>query len=105
MRSTITENDARLYIELIKIRFGDWIDAGYNAPKAIENYDGRGHWGIAWEGGPFEWAYYGTIGSFAYEEREPEFGSRLPIVKVPSKLGHVFSEPANSCVVMLYLDS
>lgn len=102
MRRTITSNDAALYVELVKIRFASWLEDGYDEPKAIENYDGRGNWGIAWEG-PYEWAYYGTTGSFAYAEREPEFGITLPIVEIPSKLSHVFSEPANSCVVMLYL--
>lgn len=102
-RKTITEDDAKAYVQLVKIRFASWVDAGYGDPVAVENWDGNGHWGICWEGA-YEWAYYGTTGSFEFEEREPEFGFRLPIVKVPGKLKHIFSEPYNACVVVLYLE-
>lgn len=102
-RRNITKRDAEGYIELVKARFASWIEAGYSGPVAVENWDGEGHWGICWEG-PYEWAYYSTTGSFAFEEREPEFGFRLPIVPVPDSLKHIFSEPYNSCVVVLYLE-
>lgn len=102
MSRTITERDVEGYRRLVMKRFASWIEAGYDEPKAVENWDGHGHWAICWEG-PYEWAYYGTSGSFEYEEREPEFGMRLPKIDVPAKLRHIFSEPYNSCVVVLYL--
>lgn len=102
MRRSVTANDAEKYRRLVMERFASWLEADYPEPKAIENWDGRGHWAICWEG-PYDWAYYGTVGSFAYEEREPEFGFRLPIVTVPDSLSHVYSEPYDSCVVVLYL--
>ena len=105
-RRTITANDAEGYRRLVMKRFKSWLDdAGQPEPVAIENWDGRGHWAIVWEdGAPYEWAYYGTSGSFEYAEREPEFGFRLPIVEIPDSLSHIFSEPYNNCVVMLYLE-
>ena len=102
-RKTVSKTDAEKYIGLVKQRFAAWVE-DYGSPKAVENWDGHGHWGICWDG-PYEWAYYGTIGSFAFAEREPEFGFRLPIVQVPDSLSHVYSEPYNSCVVVLYLEA
>lgn len=104
MRKTITARDAEAYRNLVMIRFASWIEADYDEPKVIANWDGDGHFAVVWDGGPYEWAYYGTTGSFAYAEREPEYGIRLPIVKVPDSLSHVFSEPHNSQVVVLYLE-
>lgn len=101
-RRTITRKDAEGYVELVKQRFAAWVE-DYGSPTIVEDWDGHGHFGICWDG-PYEWAYYGTSGSFAYEEREPEFGFRLPIVDVPASLKHIFSEPHNSTVVVLYLE-
>ena len=103
-RRTITKRDAERYCALVRKRFASWIDAGYAGPKAIEDWDGHGHWGICWDDGPYDWAYYGSTGSFGYEEREPEFGIRLPIVPIPASLSHVYSEPYFATVVVLYLE-
>lgn len=104
-RRTITERDARAYAELVKIRFADWIEAGYSGDVIVkENWDGEGHWAIIWDG-PYEWSYYASGNSFAFAEKEPEFGIALPIVPVPASLKHVFSEPYNSGVLVLYLDT
>lgn len=102
-RRSVTRKDAEAYVELVKKRFAAWIDAGCGDPTLVEDWDGDGHWGIAWEGGCYEWAYYASVGSLGYEEREPEFGIKLPIVKVPKTLSHIFSEPYNACVLMLYV--
>lgn len=105
MRKNITAADAEKVRKLIMKRFKSWIAADYPEPKVIENYDGRpGQFVIMWEEGPFEWAYYGTLGSMKYAERDPEFGFRLPIVPVPDSLSHVFTEPVNTYTVALYLD-
>jgi len=103
-RRNITALDANRYLELVKERFASWIEAGYDGPKAIENWDGNGHWAICWDGGPYDWSYYGTIISFGYVETEPEFGFRLPKIKVPASLSHVYSEPYDNTVVVLYLE-
>jgi hypothetical protein len=110
-RTTVSALDAEAYIELIKMRFASWIyDEDGNEVQgsdltAVENWDGNGHWGICWESNaPYEWAYYASVMSLGYQEREPEFGFRLPIVKVPAKLSHIFSEPYNGYVLMLYLE-
>ena len=100
-RKEITYADAEAYVELVKQRFAAWVE-DYGSPKIVEGWDGE-HFGICWEG-PYDWAYYGTTGSFEYDEREPEYGFLLPKVKVPRKLRHIFSEPYNNCVVILYLE-
>lgn len=91
--------DAERYKALIMKRFASWED--YGEPRIIEDWDGDGHFGICWDG-PYEWTYYAGTGSLAYEEREPEFGFKLPIVEVPKSLSHVYAEPYDSCVLILY---
>lgn len=103
-RREVTYCDAEKYIGLIKERWGgDEVFEIYGEPKIVEDWDGRGNIGICWDG-PYEWTYYSSIGSLAYQEREPEFGFRLPIVPVPASLSHVFSEPYNGSVLMLYFE-
>lgn len=105
-RTKVSANDAEDYLELIRKRWStSEMDAFemYGNPKIVPDWDGHGHFGICWDG-PYEWTYYTTIGSLKYEEREPEFGIRLPIVEVPTKLGHVFSEPYNQSVLILYFE-
>jgi hypothetical protein len=102
-RRKVTYTDAEKYLTLINQRWGSHAFEIYGAPRIVEDWDGRGNIGICWDG-PYEWTFYSTTGSFAYEEREPEYGFRLPVVEVPDSLSHVFSEPYSGSVLMLYLD-
>jgi hypothetical protein len=102
MRTSITYRDAEAYVSLIKERFVSWVNAGYGDPMIIEDWDGEGHFGICWDG-PYCWTYYAGSGSFEYEEREPEFGFKLPVVSVPKRLDHVFAEPYDGGVLVLYM--
>lgn len=102
-RRHVTKLDAEKYLKLIEQRWGTDVYNEYDKPIIREDYDGRGHIAIIWYG-PFEWSLYSTTGSFAYEEREPEWGTLLPKVKIPASLKHIFSEPANPAVLMLYLE-
>lgn len=110
MRRTITRKDAEKVLALIEKRFASWLYTEEGDlyppthPKIVENYDGRpGQFAIMWDGGPYEWSYYGSLMSMGYAEREPEFGIRLPIVEVPASLYHVFTEPINSYTIGIYL--
>jgi hypothetical protein len=103
MRRHVTYNDAEKYVGLILQRWKGFEEL-YGMPKIVEDWDGRGNIGICWEG-PYEWTFYACVSSFGYVEREPEFGFELAKVEVPASLSHVFAEPYNGSVLMLYLDN
>ena len=67
-----------------------WVDAGYGRPLLFEQDD---RWEIAWEEGPFEWAFLFPGGGI-----EEEFGFEIPEVDLPAG---VFVEPATSYSVQV----
>jgi hypothetical protein len=103
-RRSVTYRDAEKYLKLIEQRFGKSAIEHWGVPRIVENWDGRGHFGICWEGF-YEWSFYATTGSLKFDEADAEYGIRLPKVEIPASLSHIFSEPYDGCVLILYLET
>ena len=68
-------------------------------PVLLADYSREGVWAVAWEDGPYEWAYhYGTL-TAGYTAKEEEFGGTWQPVE-PVK--GVWTEPYYSFVLCIY---
>jgi len=96
MTTKITEAKAKQVLKSVATAFG--ADET-SAPSLIADYDKPGQWAVAWEDGPYEWAYHYNTLTDGYTAKDEEFGFTWKPVK-PVK--GVWTEPIYSFVLGLY---
>lgn len=62
----VIKQQYRVYIEPFECEDGT-VYAGGEPPVLVENWQDTGHWAIAWESGPDDWAHRAFSGGFSEE--------------------------------------
>lgn len=74
----------------------------YDPEEAAAKRSGHGHWTVAWEGGPYEWAH-ALLGGESLSAREfPSPGEPTPEVEGFHENDHVDAEPYYSFDLQFY---
>jgi hypothetical protein len=95
-QTTLTRQQAEAVLELVKTKFSAYIEAGYEGPILLQDWDWVGvtPWAIIWEGGPYEWAILFGGGGYDHD-------TMSMIDPTPDPEG-VFTEPVTSWALGIY---
>jgi|SRR5215831_15485565 len=96
----VTRAKAEEVLAAVRRKFAGYISDG-NEPELIEDYQDRGHWAIAWEGGPFQWTYNPLDSGDVDEEMSALAGRPVKFPAVPVPAG-VFTEAHSHYALMIY---
>lgn len=98
MTTKVTKRQAEKVLASIKRQWKTYLDAGYEPPVLIMDWDwfgdGGGRPAIIWEGGPFEWALFANFGG------KDEFG--FDVAEADYDRDEVFVEPLTTWALGIY---